>query len=241
MDWVNRKIQAIHWLYKLFGNFHSSTVLLCLCVQEESHRRGMPQAPLAELPFPLAPSPPYDVGLLFGRARNEPVGVRAWKPSFFPRAGLDRVIPHVPGPRWAEGGPWCLFFQWAPFPHTTWNTAGADLLTDVSQVVRYQVNSHSAEWTLDASEPASSWSCSEPGPCSMAAVCLAASTAVMPVSWSVCVAVCLDHKRNSVLIVIIAQEKYGRDDGEGSGKTHKDFAARLHCCLKSDRTEVDPA
>lgn len=128
-DW---KIQAIHWLWKLFGNFHSSTVLLCLCVQEESHGRRRPQPPLADPapPSPFPPAPPCKAGLLFGWARDEPVGVRAREPGSLPWAGLDRVIPHIPGPGWVKDRPQRLLLQWVPLFHAAWDTAGADLLRD---------------------------------------------------------------------------------------------------------------
>lgn len=85
-DQVNQKIQAIHGLCKPFRNFHSSSVLLCLCGQEESYSRRRPQPPLAQLPPPSAsqPAPPLDESVLFGRARDEPVGVRAREPSSVP-------------------------------------------------------------------------------------------------------------------------------------------------------------
>lgn len=170
----NRKIRAIHWLCKLFRNFHSSTVLLCLCVQEESHGRRRPQPPLAELtpPSPPSPAPPLQVGLLFGRARDEPVGVWAREPGSLPRAGLDRVVPHVPGPGRAENGPWRLLLQRTPLSHTAWDPAGAYLLSAASQVKRDRTNSNSTERILKATEPASYWSWSDSGPCYRDAVWL---------------------------------------------------------------------
>lgn len=174
IDGGNRKIRAMHWLCKLFRNFHSSTVLLCLCVQEESHSRRRPQPPLAELapPSPLSPAPPLQVGLLFGRARDEPVGVGAREPGSLPWAGLDRVVPHVPGPGRAESGPWRLLLQRTPLSHAAWDPAGADLLSAASQVKRDRTNSNSTERILKATEPAAYWPWSDSGPCYRDAVWL---------------------------------------------------------------------
>lgn len=156
-DWWNRKIQAICRLCKLFGNFHSSIVLLCLCVQEESHCRRMPQPPLAELtpPSQLPPAPPHQVGLLPGRAGDEPIGVRAREPGYLPRAGLDRFIPHVPGPGWAEDRPWHLLLQRAPLSHAAWDKAGTDLLNDVSPG-----GERLSKFKLHRADTESQWACS---------------------------------------------------------------------------------
>lgn len=148
----------------------------------------MPQPCLAEPapPSPLPPAPQHQV--IFGWAGDEPVGVWAREPGSLPWDGLDRVVPHVPGKGWAEDGPWRLLLQWASLPHATWDTTGVDLLNDIWQVERHLRNWNSTEQMLKASEPAASRSWYDSGPCYMDAVCLllAASTAVMSVSWAVC-------------------------------------------------------
>lgn len=153
IDWI-RKTQAIKWLYKLFGNFHSSTVLLCLCAQEESHGRRMSQSPLAEPPLPLPPAPPRDVSLLARRARDEPVRIGAREPGSFPGAGLW-IVPHMPGSGRAEDGPPHLLLQRASFPHAVRNKAGADMLTQVSLAVRDKMDPNWTEQRLR-----SQWACS---------------------------------------------------------------------------------
>lgn len=209
-DWVNGKIQAIRRLCKLSGNFHSSAVLLCLCVQEESHGGRMPRPPLAELAPP--PSPPLAAPhqLVFGRAGDEPVGVGAREPGALSRAGLDRVVPGVPGPGWLEDGPWRLLLRRAALSHEAWDKAGADLLSDRWRET--ERTPRSGRWTqllgLDVTQ----------GRCYVDAVCLAASTAVMSVSWAVCgliIHACTDCTEGKM------QEKKGAGD----------FVAGLHCCL----------
>lgn len=177
-DQVNQKIQAIHGLCKPFRNFHSSSVLLCLCGQEESYSRRRPQPPLAQLPPPSAsqPAPPLHESVLFGRARDEPVGVRAREPSSVPWAGLDWLVPPVPWSGWVKDRAPCLLLQRAPLCHAAGNTAGADLLREPSSARRGCINSE---------ELAAYWSWSDSRPCFRAAV-LAASMAVLPVWWTVC-------------------------------------------------------
>lgn len=137
-DLANQKIQAILRLCKPFRNFHSSTVLLCLCVQEESYSRRSPHPPLAELAPPSAsqPAPPFSESLLFGWARDEPVGVRTREPSLLPGPGLDRSVPPVPRSGRVKDRPPYLLLQWASLCHTAWNTAGADLLRVPSSLHR---------------------------------------------------------------------------------------------------------
>lgn len=137
----NREIRR---LCKPSRNFHSSAVLLCLCAQEESHGRGRPQPPLAEL-APRAPPPtPRPLHgrrrrhhhrllllLLTGRARDQPVRVGAREPGTVPRTGPHRVLPAVPGSGRDEDGPPSLLLQRAGLPHTAQDpAAGADLLRD---------------------------------------------------------------------------------------------------------------
>lgn len=139
----SEKIQAILWLCKPLRNFHSSSVLLYLCVQEESYSRRSPHPPLAELAPPSAsqPAPPCGESVLFGWAWDQPVGVRAREPSWLPWPGLDRNVPPVPGSGRVKDRPPYLLLQWASLCHTAWNTAGADLLRVRSSARRDRINS----------------------------------------------------------------------------------------------------
>lgn len=173
-----QKIQAIHRLCKPFRNFHSSSVLLCLCGQEESYSRRRPQPPLAELPPPPAsqPAPRHHESVLSGRAWDQPVGVRPREPSLLPWAGLDWAVPPLPGSGGAKDSPPCLLLQWAPLCHAAWNPAGADLLRELLLARRGCINSK---------EPAAYWAWSDSRPCFWAAV-LAAWPAELPVRRAVC-------------------------------------------------------
>lgn len=164
----------MRWLCKLFGNFHSSTVLLCLYVQEKSHSRGMPQTPLAELAptSPLPPAPPHHDSLLFGRAGDESVRVGAREPGSLPWAGFTRVIPHVPGPGRAQDGPGRLLLQRAPVSHAAWNTAGADVLSDVSQRLKRETEETQTPWSRHWKPARLQLLALRSGPCYMDAACL---------------------------------------------------------------------
>lgn len=142
---MNQKIQAILWLCKPLRNFHSSRVLLCLCVQEESYSRRSPRPPLAELAPPSAsqPAPPCGESVLSGRARDQPVGVRTREPSRLPGPGLDRNVPPVPGSGRVKDRPPYLLLRRASLCPTAWNTAGADLLRVRSSARRDCINSTS--------------------------------------------------------------------------------------------------
>lgn len=173
-DQVNQTIQAIHGLCKPFRNFHSSSVLLCLCGQEESYSRRRPQAPLAELPPPSAsqPAPPLNESVLFGRGRDQPVGVRTREPGSLPWAGLDRLVPPVPWSGWVKDRPPCLLLQRAPLCHAAWNPAGADLLRERSSARRGCVNSTelAAYWTWSDSRPC--WRAAVPAACTAGGLCV---------------------------------------------------------------------
>lgn len=164
LEWIWRSRQSICYVMSL-GFFHLCTVLLCLCIQEEGHGRGMSQSPLAELLSSLPPTPPQQVAVLFGWAGDESVRIGTRESSSVPWARRDWIISQVPRPRWAEGGPWRLLFQWAPFLHKTRNPAGAHLLTDVSQLERDSVNWNSMEQNLKTFKPWGAWFWSEPGLC----------------------------------------------------------------------------
>jgi len=173
--------RGIHWLCKLLGNFHSSAVFLYLCVQEESHGRRMPHPPLAELapPSPLPPAHQHQAGLLPGRAGDEPIRVGAREPESLSRAGLDRVLPRVPGSGWAQGGPQRLLLQRSPLSNAAWDKARADLLSVVLQVERDWGNWNSVGQTLNCSFLVLIWLGAMLYGC-----CMPACTAV---SWIVCV------------------------------------------------------
>lgn len=142
-DLVNQKIQAILWLCKPLRNFHSSSVLLCLCVQEESYSRRSPRPPLAELAPPSAsqPAPPRGERVLSGWAGDQPVGVRTREPSWLPWPGLDRIVPPVPGSGRVKDRPPYLLLRRASLCHAAWNPAGADLLRIRSPARRDCLNS----------------------------------------------------------------------------------------------------
>lgn len=78
--------------------------------------------------------------------------------------------------------------------------------------------------------------------------CMPASTAVMSASWAVCILiplrVCVWIIHASLCWFMIARKECERNEDAGGKereKTHKGFVAGLHCCLKSDRTELGSA
>lgn len=225
---MNQKIQAIHGLCKPFRNFHSSSVLLCLCGQEESYSRRRPQPPLAELSPPSAsqPAPPLNESVLFGRGRDEPVGVRTREPSSLPWAGLDRLVPPVPWSGWVKDRPPCLLLQRAPLCHAAWNTAGADLLRERSSARRGCVNS---------TELAAYWSWSDSRPCWRAAV-LAACTAALPVRWTVCFWYFCVFVHANLCWSMIAWKEWKAGERTWNRRSSSSFSG-LRRCLEMDRTE----
>lgn len=127
----------------------------------------------------------------------------------------------MPGPGRVEDGPRRLLLQRAPLSHATWDTAGADLLSDISQVKRDWTKSNSTEQILKATEPAAYWPWSDSGPCYRDAVWLLLLLwflwAGLCVVWYLCV-----FLHATLCWFMIARKECERNEnaGERSGRRH---------------------
>ncbi len=190
INWVNRKGQAIHRLCKLFGNFHSSAVLLCVCIYRKraTAEESLKHPWLNSLPHPHS-HPHLHASSASSLDETETSQSESEPESPAPSPELDLIGSYLmcPGQGELKAGRDTFSFSEPPFP----------TLPEIQQELicwatlrgwKDWTNSNSTEQTLKASEPAASWPWSDSRPCYMDAVCLllAVSTAVMPVSWAVC-------------------------------------------------------